>query len=359
MTQQALQVFAGDIAREQLAQKGWDPSLFSLLLGASGGPKWLVLSQLDRALFGSFLHKRQTPLSILGTSIGSWRHACLAQDDPLTAIEQMEKHYIHQSYSATPSVEEVSEVSQRILEQVLGPDGARQIVENPTFTTHIGTVRGRGPIASPNTTIHGAGLALAALSNQVSRRWLAPWYQRVMFDGDGSGQGTGMAFRDFDTIHVPLTQENVIPALMASASIPLTLKGVQDPPGAPKGLYWDGGIVDYHHDLRAYKGEGLVLYPHFYGHIIPGWFDKSRKARWPGASLLRRVVLLSPSPAFVSTLPLAKIPDRKDFTKIPEEARITNWWEVVKRCEALATEWTDLLAHSDPLARVRPFPEAR
>lgn len=356
MTQRALQIQIGRIAREQIAKEGWNPDLFSNMLGASGGPKWLVLSQIDRVLFGSFLAKRTTPLHVLGTSIGSFRHSCLGQDDPVAAIGRMETHYIEQRYSDSPDQDEITTVSRGILDQVLGTDGARQIVENKRIITHIGTVRGRGPLALQQTFIHGAGLALAALSNIAHRSLLQPWYQRVIFSGDGTGEGAGMTFRDFSTEYVPLSTDNLTDALMASGSIPLTLRGVPTPAGAPKGLYWDGGIVDYHHDLRAYTGKGLLLYPHFYPTITPGWFDKSLKGRWPTADLLERVVLISPSKRFVDTLPQQKIPDRKDFTKLPQEQRIKQWWDVTEQCRVLADELQELLQQNDPLQHTEPFP---
>ena len=51
----ALSVYLGREAARRIGAQGWSPDLFSLLLGASGGPKWFVLGQLDRLLFGDFL----------------------------------------------------------------------------------------------------------------------------------------------------------------------------------------------------------------------------------------------------------------------------------------------------------------
>ena len=61
MAVKALAVYAGKRAAAQLEKNGWAPELFSLLLGASGGPKWLILSHLDRVLFGDFLQRSDTP----------------------------------------------------------------------------------------------------------------------------------------------------------------------------------------------------------------------------------------------------------------------------------------------------------
>jgi hypothetical protein len=144
----------------------------------------------------------------------------------------------------------------------------------------------------------------------------------------------------------------VIPALHASGAIPFVLTGERDIAGAPAGQYWDGGIIDYHFDLGQYRGEGLILYPHFSASIIPGWFDKFLPWRQAGPHEADKLVLLCPSEAFTRDLPLGKIPDRSDFQKLPEEERIRYWEECVARSAALAEDFAALLAASDPLAGV-------
>jgi hypothetical protein len=116
----ALSVFLGREAASRIAREGWSADLFDLLLGASGGPKWFILSHLDRLLFGDFLRRGTRPLSALGSSIGSWLHACLAMDDPVSAMDLLEHGYLYQHYAAKPSADEVSEVSLAMLEKVLG-----------------------------------------------------------------------------------------------------------------------------------------------------------------------------------------------------------------------------------------------
>lgn len=351
----ALQILAGPAARAQLAERGFDPELFQLLLGASGGPKWLVLSQLDRVLAG-FLARRRAPLDALGTSIGSWRHACLAQDEPGAATARLEERYIHQRYDTKPTRSYISEVSRAILKHVLGEDGARQIVESERIRSHIGTARGKGPAASASPWLQLPALGAALASNRLGRRWLGWWYQRVIFTNARDVATSGMAYNDFHTAHVELNVENLGQALIASGSIPMVLDPVVDPRGAPSGTYWDGGITDYHHDLTAYRGDGLVLFPHFYGEVIPGWFDKSLRHRRARGAVLDRVVIVSPSPAFVRDLPGGKIPDRTDFEHLGTDERIARWWQVVERCEDLAGEFADVLASPRPVEHVESFP---
>ena len=353
----ALTILAGKAARARIAERGFAPDLFQLLLGASGGPKWLVLSQLDRVL-ADFLARRSKPIDALGTSIGSWRHACLAQDDPQSATGRLEGHYIHQRYDTKPTPAYVSQVSRAILDHALGDDGARQVVENRRFRTQIGTDRGLGAAASARPHLQLPALGVAMAANRLSRRLLGLFYQRVIFSNAEDPRSAGMKFRDFDTEYVPLTTGNLQDALIASGSIPLVLEPVRDPAGAPPGRYWDGGITDYHHDLSAYRGDGLVLYPHFFSEIIPGWFDKSLKRRFARGKQLDRVVLLTPSADFVRDLPGGKIPDRTDFETLDSDARIARWWQVVERCTALADELQELLEAPDPLPFFEPFPGA-
>ena len=63
-------------------------------------------------------------------------------------------------------------------------------------------------------------------------------------------------------------------------------------------------------------------------------------------------MLLSPSPAFVASLPLGKIPDRNDFTRLGPEERVRAWEITVAASQALADDFRALLDSSAPLAGV-------
>ncbi len=105
---------------------------------------------------------------------------------------------------------------------------------------------------------------------------------------------------------------------------------VTDIAGCGAGHYVDGGITDYHFDW-PFVSDGLILYPHFYPSLSPGWFDKSLPWRQRRNAPSSKLVLLSPTSSWVRSLPYGKIPDRKDFTKLSDQARLSYWQEVTER----------------------------
>jgi hypothetical protein len=344
-----LEIRAGALARETLAREGWHGDAFRYLVGASGGPKWLVLSRLDRVLFTELLLPRTQPLLTLGSSIGAWRNSCLALPDPGAAIERMEQAYLAQRYGCDrPSPDEVSQVGLAMLETVLGAEGAEHLTAHPLIGTHIVTARADDQARSSSL----AGLGQAALRNALQRSQLGRHFQRVVFHSQAAAHER-IALRGFATHYAPLLPSNLRQALHASGSIPMVLAGERDINHAPPGHYWDGGIIDYHFDPEDLAGlPGLVLYPHFVPHWIPGWFDKflpwRKRERLPD-----NVVLISPSAAFVRSLPLAKIPDRSDFRRCEEAERQHNWGQVLARTKELADAMRWQLQQSDPLAGVQ------
>lgn len=347
----ALSVYLGKRAAATIAEQGWHPDLFSLLLGASGGPKWLILGQLDRVLFGDFLARGQRKLSVLGSSIGAWRHACLAQADPVAALDRFEQAYLEQAYSPRPSTTEISAASARMLGQLLGNDGAAAIASHPRIHSHIVTARGRGAAGTTQPALLAAAMGAAAVGNSLHRGLLNLAFQRVVFHS-GAAPAAQLGLTGFGTVYTPLRAATVPLALHASGSIPFVLRGERDIAGAPAGQYWDGGIIDYHFDLQQYRGEGLMLYPHFRADITPGWFDKFLPWRKANISRLDDLVLLCPSRSFVASLPQRKIPDRADFKHLGSGARIAYWRNCIERSRALAEDFAALLANPDPLAGI-------
>jgi hypothetical protein len=353
----SLTLRAGPDALRLIRERGLRAEDIDVVPAASGGAKWLAIAGLDRFLFGEFLQApRARPLHLIGSSIGSWRMACLAQREPVAALSRGHHAYIHeQRYSRRPSTREVTEVLGRALDILLGPTGVDEILTHPWARVHIITAAGRGLAASERRLLLAASMAAAAIGNLVSRRTLALQMRRCVFHT--AGDATPFAhLADLPTTHVPLTRENLRAALLASGSIPLLLEGVRIP-GAPGGVHWDGGVLDYHLDLDFGPGEGLVLYPHFYAHVVPGWFDRSLRWRRARGANFRRALLIAPSDDFVASLPGAKIPDRRDFYTMPERERMRRWRATVDASARLGDELRELLATGRVAERVEEWDE--
>lgn len=334
---------AGPDALALIRERGLRAEDVDVLPGASGGAKWLALAGLDRYLFGEFLQAPRTrPLYCIGSSIGSWRMACLAQRDPVAALARGHRAYVHeQRYTPKPSAREVSAVLARCLDLLLGDTGVAEILAHPWARLHVIAAEGRGLVASERRLLLALGFGIAAAANAVTRRALAVQMRRVIFHACGD-ETPFRHLADLPTRHVPLTRDNLRAALLASGSIPLLMEGVKVP-GTPRGVYWDGGVLDYHLDLDFGAGAGLVLYPHFYAHVVPGWFDKSLRWRVARGTNFRRALLIAPSDAFVASLPGGKIPDRADFYAFPEAERIRRWEATLDASARLGDELRELV----------------
>jgi hypothetical protein len=229
-------------------------------------------------------------------------------------------------------------VSRQILQHTIGADGPRHVIEHPCLQTHILTARGRGPWNSQRTLPLMAATAGIVLSNLLSRNTLGWWLERGCFHTHA--QRKPLQFTRLGTRYRALTADNLMDAAVASGSIPLLAQGMEHL--VPGEMHWDGGMIDYHFEPSFPGTQGLVLYPHFYPHMAPGWFDKPLRwrrttvARWP------RLVVLCPSREFVASLPRGTLPDRRDFHRLPTAERQRIWTRVAHASRRLAEEFVAL-----------------
>jgi hypothetical protein len=265
---------AGPGAFDSIRRHGFSPERIGTLAGASGGAKWLVLSHLDRVLIGNVLPKFEAPLHLVATSIGAWRFACYAQPDPLAAIQRFEDAYIDQSYSDKPDIHEITAKSREILNMAIGESGVTNILNHPVLRTHIMTVRARNIAAFENRLLLAASLFLAASMNAISRSTLGLFYERALFF-DARDLPPFFDVTGFPLQRIRIGPDNLADAIVATGSIPLVLSGVRDIARATPGVYRDGGVIDYHLDIPHSDSDKLALFPHFFDHIVPGWFDRN------------------------------------------------------------------------------------
>ncbi len=334
-----LVVKAGAQALRHIQQHGLTSDDIDILVGASGGPKWFCLFGLDQYLATEFFKNRQKPLQLLGSSAGAWRFGCYAQADPGAASQRFCDAYRTLCYAKDANIAQITATSALVMDAVF-PTAAhvQQVIDNPIFRLNFIVARSRKLNSGQSKAAQLGTLTLTAAANLVSRKSLGLFYQRYLFQQPNS---TAFAHvTDLPTERIGLTTANLKPALLASGAIPLVIEPVRHIPGAGDGHFVDGGITDYHFDW-PFSSKGLVLYPHFYPYLSPGWFDKSLRWRRAKAKNLSNVVLLCPSAHWVQSLPYGKIPDRTDFSTMTDEARMTYWQQVTERSFELAAAFKD------------------
>jgi hypothetical protein len=312
---------------------------------------------MDRLLFEGFFSPRPHPLYMIGASSGAWRFAALAQEHPQKALERFRRAYVHQVYDSSPTPEEVTKEAIRILSDYLDDGAVDGILGHPWMRLGILAVRAKYFASSENRYLRSAGLAGAAFHNLLDRRLLALSFDRTLFQ-DGRDDPAAF-FSDGIPLHkAPLSRDNLRCALLASGTIPLVMKGVRDIPGAPKGCYLDGGVVDYHVTLGVDpKAASLVLMPHYIDRVVPGWLDKKLPWRKPVDAHLRNLVLIAPTREFSRSLPGGKIPDRTDFKTFfrKDAERIKLWESATEACRCLGEELMESIGSGRIREEARPL----
>lgn len=378
---QALNIYAGPLARQTIAKNGLQPGAIRTIPAAAGGPKGLILGALDRYIFGDWLSRSEQPIDLVGASIGAWRMATACLNQAAFGFRRLEHDYIHQHYELAPgqkrvSAAAVSEMFGQNL-QAFYSGRVQEILQHPRYRLHIVTSRGRHLLHTEHGLRTPLGYFGAFVTNVVRRKAMGAWLERVVFSTPNAALPFGTD--DYRTRQVPLSERNFNLALQASCSIPFVLQAVHNIPGAPPGAYWDGGITDYHLHLNYLAGStdatksvaahamdprasgpfdqsGLVLYPHFQKAVVPGWLDKRLKWRHHATRHLDNMVLLAPNPEWIKTLPNGKLPDRTDFTHYGNAlaARVKAWNAACSASTQLVDEFAAWLEKPDA-ARLQPL----
>ena len=368
----AIVVRAGPRALARLREHGLRAEDVAMIPGAAGGPKALGLNGLDLALFGDWLPKRPRVRHLIGASIGAWRFAAACRSDPATGLRELARLYAEQRYPPRPGAALVTRKVREMLCALF--DGhEEEILASPGLRLHILAVRGRGLLTRDAGVRRTLGFGAAAFANLAGRRHLRHFLERTVFhdarerppflDDAGvagnllpAGGPAPIRFDAFHTHAVALDRDNLREALVASAAIPMVIEAVPDIPRAPAGVYWDGGLIDYHLHLPYSRSEGLVLYPHFTDRIIPGWLDKALPWRRARGEWLDNVVLVSPSREYLARLPFGKLPDRNDFKRFESdyEGRLAYWKKAVAESARLGDEFLAFAERPD-LSRVLPL----
>lgn len=349
---------AGAAARRHIAENGLSPGHVRAVIGASGAAKWLGICGLDQAIFGEWLPRSGAqPIDLLGTSIGTFKLAAACRNDPVEGMQQLADAYIGQAYSGKPTPESISAETARIVACAL-PDRGVQVLQHSRYRFHAGTVRCHGALAATDPGKQKRAVALGFGLNLFGRSRLRRLLDRVVFSDPRSSWQLDPS-DGIPSHSVMLDGDNIMRAIEASGALPVYMQGVTSIPGAPDGVYRDGGLIDYHPIPQLMFGAearpGVVLYPHFFGHHIPGWFDKTLPWRVASASELDQVLTIAPSPAFVASLPGGKLPDRKDFLTCTNAERQRNWRVALEESERLGAAFLELADDTERLlSRITP-----
>lgn len=352
-----LSFYAGTRALQRIRSGGLKADDIRVMAGAAGGPKWLILGQLDQALFSSWFKGRKKPLFMVGSSSGAWRFAMAAQTDPELAVTRFAQAYIHQYYSDNPTAADIRYEAIRILNEAIPSGTSATILAHPFLRINIMAVRCKGVVASEVKPIQMAGMLVAMALNAIHRRGLGVLFDRVLFY-DSRDRPPFWKMNGFPFVRVRLTETNFRRALMASGAIPLIMPGVTDIVGAPSGIYRDGGVIDYHMDLPWSLDDGIVLFPHYSDRIIPGWLDKRFPWRHPSTIDTADLLMICPSKTFLASLPYGKIPDRNDFYRLAgkDKTRVAYWQKAFDAGKGLADDFMEAVLSGRIKQRVRPMP---
>ena len=328
-------IHAGRAVRERILRDGFRYDDFDVVLGAAGGPKWLVLYGLD-AVLAPALAAAPRPRTFIGASVGAWRLAAYLQADPQGALDRLLARYRDPAFfaEARPDMTARFEADVSAVLGQAGLDSLAQGVPNALFA--VVTAFGPGRWNLPWR------LALTALGNALRPRSFAEagalgLGQRVLAGPAPAPPWLRAALPGTD---LTLRPEQWPAALLATAAVPGLIRPVEGllPRGA---LGIDGGIADYHFGAIP-RHDGFTLYPHFYPHLVPGWFDKPFTRRRLDPTSVDHVLLMAPSPAFVAGLPGGKIPDRKDPQTLGGAALGERWGQVAEASRALGDAWAAL-----------------
>lgn len=350
-----LEYRAGPRAMELLRREGLRPERVRAVAGPASGPRWLALAGIDRALMESGLAAADgsAPRLLVGASAGAWRMLAMASRDPHAAHARLVRGYVHQVFPRGVAPEAVSDGYRSMLADVLRDDDLRHIVSRPSTDVAVHITRLRGPLPWKSRVVQVAAMALGAALHRVSARAISLLSRRMLLH---TRPERFVPF--FEGTVAPLTPGAILPAALASGTVPVYMAPVRSAGWAPRGIYVDGGLADYH--LRqpyVAPGDGITLFPHFQERICAVWFDRGTPGRRPPTEAIADVLQVYPSREFVAGLPGGRLPERDDFLSMvdsPEE-RIRRWTETAARSEDLGAALLRDLGTGGWAERLRPL----
>ena len=341
----SLRIKAGEKAYQLIQDGAFSFDDVCAYFGAAVGPRWLIASGFDQTLLSQGLLGRAKAAHLIGASAGAWRFAAWLQPEAVESYRKFLDAYISVGFTRKDTPVTILQKFMDIMNTYIDDDALPFALASKRYRLAVITARARGLVASERPWLQKSALAACYALNYFSRNNLYTFADRVVFY-QGSKPPSFCFQPQFRGQYVRINEANFKYAVMASGAIPLVVAGVKNIFGAPRGVYRDGGLIDYHlsHQFAARENE-LVLFFHHQERIIPGWLDKKIKRRTPDARTLSNVVMVFPSQSFIDKLPDGKVPDRDDFlTHIDDgKQRIANWNKAVKLSAPLGEDFLELV----------------
>jgi hypothetical protein len=342
---QQLCIKAGRNILDLIRDGGFDWNRVGVYYGSACGPRWLVTSGFDLSILKRACLGRTRSVLLAGASSGAWRFAAWPLPEPVKAYEMLRQAYIEAEYRRDDTPQSIRKSLSDIIDLYIEDDALPFALANRNYRLAVIAARAKTLAASETPWLQKTGLGLCFAGNFLHASTIYRFFERIVFYS-GPKPPVFCLNSAFRGRHLPLNQFNFKHAVLASGAIPLVVAGVHDIFGAPRGVYRDGGLVDYHINEPFSREPGdITLFFHHQEHSRPTWMDKNLKSRRTPQALMDHVLMIHPTSEFVATLPDGKIPDRTDFlTYIDDQPRrIRNWQQAVHQSAHLGEVFCELV----------------
>ncbi len=337
----SLSVYAGKAILEMIRDEGLRAGRVNAYVGPASGPRCTVIAGIDLALAASGFLEGHRRVLMVGASAGAWRMVCLAQRDPVAALQRFRDAYVNMTFTAQQSLRQRSTLVWKAAASLVPREEISPLLDHPHYDLCVDTVRVVPPLSSSNRLFAVAGYAAALAANEVHPRFRSLFMRPVRFC---AGKGPFPPLLSGGEV-VPLREENLYPALAASGSVPVALLGVKDIPLAPPGTYVDGGLEQYIINGRySTEKKDVTLLAYHGAPLVPTWLDKKAWRPYRRLPSLDNLLAVCPSRRFVADLPHRRVPDRQDWTRFAKDpaGRIRFWNNVIDRSLKLGDLFMEL-----------------
>jgi len=338
-------VKAGKRVYAMIRDGGFTMDQIATYVGPGVGPRWLVANGFDVTLLKEKILGRQRPVLLAGSSAGALRFAAWVQPEAAMCYQQLIERYIAMTFDRGTTPDTVRAAITDVINSYIDDDAISFALSHAPYRLAITTARSRHLAASDIDWVQRMGLLLCFFCNAVNTAWMSLCFERVVFYNSPIPPRFCLR-EDFRGTAVSLNDINFKHVLAASAAIPLVMRGIRDIFGAPRGVYRDGGMVDYHMNQRyGENGDEATLLFHHQERIVPVWMDKRLKHRGLRSSDLENVLMVYPSEELIRKMPGEKVPDREDFSLFVDSpaTRKARWWRAVELSSHLGEEFLELV----------------